>query len=206
MSRKQDIPKIKTIMLGETTVGKTTLTLRLRDDKCDEQVYATVGATFTMAYRGNIKYDVWDTGGQERFRCLMPMYIRDSRIVIFVFDVTDMKSFDIINGYASQLGVLKDYYIIIIGNKIDLLNDEQLKTVANLTKDKLERVILKDQVWDCVLVSAKEGENFDTFLKILNECAKELCKEKIENNTIIEQSHSPIILVEENNDNTYCSC
>jgi small GTP-binding protein len=175
MSTPKPKLKLKVIMLGKTTVGKTSIAIRLTNGRHNEQVSATVGASFIMADRGNIKYDIWDTGGQERFRCLMPMYIRDSRIVIFVFDVTDLTTLDILDNYTSDLSGLKNSYIIIIGNKMDLLDDEQLQSVVNIIKDKLELLTLKDKVYDCVLVSAKTGENFDNFLQKLHSCAKE-CK------------------------------
>jgi Ras-related protein Rab-6A len=213
MSKHKPKLKLKVIMLGKTMVGKTSITCRLAYGHCDEQTYATVGATFVMANRGNVKYDIWDTGGQERFRCLMPMYIRDSRIIIFVFDVTDVATLDILNNYISELGVLNNYYIIIVGNKMDLLDDEELKSAVNMIKEKLELLALKEKLHDCVLVSAKTGENFDNFLQKLHSCAK-TCKhndkEIICSSTKLEKvTHHNIqdeqsIKLEENN--SQCGC
>jgi Ras-related protein Rab-6A len=190
MSTHKPKLKLKVIMLGKTMVGKTSVTCRLAYGHCDEQTYATVGATFVMANRGNIKYDIWDTGGQERFRCLMPMYIRDSRIVIFVFDTTDVATLDMLNNYTSELGVLNNYYIIIVGNKMDLLDDEELKSAVNIIKEKLELLALKEKVHDCVLISAKTGENFDNFLQKLHSCAK-TCKHDDKINEDISTNTKP---------------
>jgi len=172
MSTPKPKLKVKIVMLGKTMVGKTSITCRIAYGHCNEETYATVGATFVMGTRGRIKYDMWDTGGQERFRCLMPMYIRDSKIIIFVFDTTNISTFDTLNDYKSDLGVLKNYHIIVVGNKIDMLDDEQLTDIVNLTKSKLESSPLKEKIYDCVLVSAKTGENFDNFLELLYNCAK----------------------------------
>ena len=210
-SSKQKI-ELKTIMLGKTTVGKTFITTRIAGFEDDKQC-ATVGASFIMANRGNIKYNIWDTGGQERFRCLMPMYIRDSKIVIFVFDATDIKSLDEIDRYVSDLGVLKDYYVIIVGNKIDLLDDVQLKDMVESTNKKLENFALKEYVYAYVFVSAKTLENFDNFLLELHDCAKSLCgnnnestpntkANKVENtiNVIVDQN------IKKDGEESQCSC
>ncbi len=209
MSTHKPKPNFKVIMLGKTTVGKTSIAIRLTHGHCNEEVCATVGASFIMAERGNIKYDIWDTGGQERFKCLMPMYIRDSRIVIFVFDVTDVNTLDILNSYTSDLSGLKTYDIVIIGNKMDLLDDEQLQSTVNIIKDKLDLLALKDKVFDCVIVSAKTGENFDNFLKKLHSCAKQ-CKRddesKNEADTQVREIGGIQLSKNEEDENSQCSC
>jgi Ras-related protein Rab-6A len=204
--------ELKTIMLGKTTVGKTYITTRIAGFDDNKQC-ATVGASFIMAKRGNIKYNIWDTGGQERFRCLMPMYIRDSKIVIFVFDVSDISTLDEIDRYVLELGVLKDYYIIIVGNKTDLLDDDQLKDIVDATSKKLENFALKEYVYAYAFVSAKTLENFDNFLLELRDCAKKLRENDNENtpNTKANKVENTInVIVDQNikkdGEESQCSC
>lgn len=207
-STDQKDKNIKVVMLGKAMVGKTSIVIRLKFDNCDEQTCATVGISFLPVYRGGINYEVWDTGGQERFRCLLPMHFRSSRIIIFVFDVTHMTSLDELDAYISDLSNLSNYYIIIIGNKVDMLTDEQLKTVVSITKFKISSCDLEDRIYGFTVVSAKTGENFNHFLQILHECAKEIIKHdknqmitsKITNEIVV---NSNVSTLEKDNQ---CSC
>lgn len=170
----QYIPGLKTIMLGKSTVGKTTVVCRMETGKFALDSQATVGASFSTIYHRGIKYNVWDTGGQERFRSLMPAYIRGSRIVIFIFDMENLSTFDVLGDHALELSSLEQYYIIVVGNKSDLLNDEQLSLSMKIIQIKIDNSELKKNIWGYAVVSAKTGENFEHFLTILNECAIEI--------------------------------
>lgn len=46
-----------------------------------------------------MKLHLWDTSGEERFRAMAPLYYRDAKAMIVVYDVTDMNSFDAIGKY-----------------------------------------------------------------------------------------------------------
>lgn len=74
-------------------------------------------------YKGHLyKLMLWDTAGQEKYRSLIPAYLKDAHCAVFVYDVTNLKSFeglqnwiDLFNNYRRT-----DSIMIIVGNKTDL--------------------------------------------------------------------------------------
>jgi Ras-related protein Rab-5C len=191
---------LKVTMIGKSTVGKTSIVTRTKYGHCDEKVFATVGVSFVEIIRDNIQYKIWDTAGQERYYSLNPMYFRDSRIIIFVFDVSDISTLDHLTKYLHDLNNIDNYWIIVVGNKIDLLNDDELNEVTHLTVDKLKESPIKDYIFTYVFVSAKTGENFETFLTKLDNCAKTI-RGNISNipiiyETVMLKNNDPLIIEE----------
>ena len=86
---------------------------------------ATVGASFILhlfMFDGiETTIQIWDTGGQERYRSLGPIYYRDGSCAIAVFDLTSQQSFQELKLYISQFQQHSiDYlHIAIVGNKYD---------------------------------------------------------------------------------------
>ena len=70
----------KLVLLGDASVGKSSILVRFLHNKFSEEIETTVGAAFntkTIESRGRqVKFEIWDTAGQERFRSLAPMYYR----------------------------------------------------------------------------------------------------------------------------------
>ncbi|ORZ02363.1 ras family-domain-containing protein [Syncephalastrum racemosum] len=123
-----EIPTLKTLLIGNSGVGKSSLLLRFTDDTFlpQEEVSATIGVDFKvniMEINGErYKLTIWDTAGQERFRTLTSSYYRGAQGVILVYDVTNRETFDAlktwwneINTYCSSPDVVK----MLVGNKVD---------------------------------------------------------------------------------------
>ncbi len=71
---------------------------------------------------------LWDTGGEERFRAMAPLYYRDANAAILVFDVTDPKSFKSIEYWHKELDSLvknEGLVLVLAGNKCDLPEKER---------------------------------------------------------------------------------
>uniref|UniRef100_A0A8C6TZD5 Rab6 n=1 Tax=Neogobius melanostomus TaxID=47308 RepID=A0A8C6TZD5_9GOBI len=86
--------KFKLVFLGEQSVGKTSLITRFMYDSFDNTYQATIGIDFlskTMYLEDRTV--IVDTAGQERFRSLIPSYIRDSAAAVVVYDITNVNSF-----------------------------------------------------------------------------------------------------------------
>ena len=138
MSKKKVQPasEIKIILLGESGVGKTNLINILMGMPFNENETTSTSNSY-MEKRVTInkklyKLNLWDTIGQEKFRQLTKIFYKDSKIVIFVFDITSKESFDELQKYwvkdvKEQIG---DDGIVkgIIANKIDLFINEQVTT------------------------------------------------------------------------------
>ena len=89
--------RFKVVILGDTSVGKSSIGLRYVMGHFYENQETTIGAAFltqTVHLKGNThKLEIWDTAGQERFNNLAPMYYRGAAAAIIVFDITSRETF-----------------------------------------------------------------------------------------------------------------
>ena len=83
-------------------------------------------ATKTIEYKGNsLKLQIWDSAGQERYKALIPSYVRGASIVFIVYDVTNKNTF---TNVITWINFIKQVntdasYLVLCGNKIDLPNN-----------------------------------------------------------------------------------
>ena len=91
---------LQIMLLGDSTVGKTCLCIRIKDGKflAANNFIATVGvdyrSTLLTVDGQKVKIQVFDTAGQERFRSLTSAYYRDADALLLVFDITNRTSFE----------------------------------------------------------------------------------------------------------------
>jgi len=135
--------RFKTVLLGNSYSGKTSLVLRYVSKKFTEINSNTIGCSFfaKVVKIKNISYglDIWDTAGQERYRSLLPMYYRNADIVFICIDLTENidKSLENINYWLSELEKYNDKMnrlVIIVGTKSDLVNTEYIETFIKFIK------------------------------------------------------------------------
>lgn len=111
--------------LGDTDVGKTSLSTRYCHGDFPENSTPTIGASFlqrrVMVDETEISLQIWDTAGQERFRSMAPMYYRGAKGAICVFDVTNEDSFNRVMTWLRDLRAHADPNVVIClaGNKCD---------------------------------------------------------------------------------------
>jgi len=73
--------------------------------------------------------EIWDTAGSERYRSIIPIYYRNTHVVVIVYDITSRQSFDNIEYWHEQISKTEPNCIkIIIGNKKDLDFDRKVST------------------------------------------------------------------------------
>ena len=93
----------KTLLIGNSSVGKSSLLLRFADNIFQETFYPTIGVDFkirTFDYEGSIiKLQMWDTAGQEKFKTITSAYYKGAQGVILVFDLCDRKTFQDIQNW-----------------------------------------------------------------------------------------------------------
>lgn len=151
----------KIVLLGESTVGKSTITARLGGKDLDYIRKATVGAEFNIITLDDTKFNVWDTAGQEKYRSLVPSYYRDANIVLMVFDYSHIGSKNEIHYYLNKImEILSEHQFIIIGNKIDLVDETTITFYEKLIKRELEEYEIYDK-FTFLNISALTGEGFD---------------------------------------------
>lgn len=118
----------KIVMLGETGVGKSSITTRFTIDQFSEDSQSTIGATFmtksVSAHGRALKLDIWDTAGQERYRSMVPLYYRTAGAAVIVYDITSRPSLESAKSWVSELLSKSEVYVLVlVGNKLDLQNE-----------------------------------------------------------------------------------
>jgi small GTP-binding protein len=112
-------------MIGDASVGKTSLFNRLIDHRFNDTEASTVGASWhsyvTPVDGREATFEIWDTAGEEKFRSLTPIYFRTAQGGVVVYDVTNRKSFDALEGWVDAFinHAGTDAAVVIVGNKCD---------------------------------------------------------------------------------------
>jgi Ras-related protein Rab-21 len=130
VSTKEAIPHYKVVLLGEGRVGKTSILLRFVENSYIEGRQSTLTASYLEKHvivdddKNEAQLSIWDTAGQERFHSLGPIYYRDSKGAILVYDITDVSTFDRVKSWTKELrkmvGDNTKISLTIVGNKLDL--------------------------------------------------------------------------------------
>ena len=160
MRERDDIlTTLKILIIGESSVGKSSLLLRFVDDKFDAEQPATIGVDFkvkTVEIDGNrVKLAIWDTAGQERFRTLTPSYYRGAQGVICVYDVSNRGSFDKLSHWLNELDTYAtktDIVKMLVGNKVDKQADRTVVREEGLRFARRNHMLF-------IEASAKNREN-----------------------------------------------
>ncbi|ORX57623.1 ras-domain-containing protein [Hesseltinella vesiculosa] len=151
--------KYKIVFLGEQSVGKTSLITRFMYDTFDNTYQATIGIDFlskTMYMSDNrpLRLQLWDSGGQERFRSLVPSYIRDSAVCVVAYDITNRQSFNNASKWIDDVRAERgsNVILVLIGNKIDLKDSRQVSVEEGESLAKQHDMVFLE-------TSAKAGHN-----------------------------------------------
>ena len=165
----------KILMLGDASVGKTSLTHRYITGIFIDSPRLTIGVDFfskKVKYQEKkIKLQIWDFGGEERFRFLLPTYSKGSNAAIFLYDITSKRSLNSLDAWISIVREnVKDIPIILIGSKLDLTEHRVV------TWEDAEKVKEKYLLTEHLELSSKTGENveesFELISKILMDARK----------------------------------
>lgn len=192
---------VKTTFIGASTTGKTSIVHRMKYETFIGASACTVGVNFMKIPLNGINYELWDTAGQERYFALSAMYFRNSKIIVFVFDVSSPQTLNAIDMFIPKLNELNNYKLIIIGNKTDLMSDKEIKNIDDIVNEKLKNSSISDNIYAYVSLSAKTGDNFDTFIEKLTKCGMEI------NNIPIPDDYDVVRLdIPDPVDNRWCAC
>ena len=122
---------VKLLLVGDTCVGKTSLLLQYTENYFPEEHGATIGVEYKIKmfqYKDfQIKLHIWDTAGQERFHSITNNFFHNADGILFVYDITNEKSFEGAKNWIKEAEEIGDYFKrIIIGNKCDLEEKRQV--------------------------------------------------------------------------------
>jgi len=122
----------KVVMAGESGVGKTQLIQRFARGVFAVESMNTVGIELLQKVvtvgECNVRVQLWDTGGQEKFRCINAPYFRGAAGVVLVYDLTNRQSFTSLSYWLNEVRqkAAGDVSLLLVGNKADLRDQRQV--------------------------------------------------------------------------------
>jgi len=172
-NNSEDEKEIKVILLGNSGVGKTSIINRYVNNVYNSNCETTLGSTYSTreVIKDNVVYklNLWDTTGQEKYHSITNLFIKGSSIVILVYSIDLLSSFEGLNYWYNSIKENlegNNYVLAVVGSKSDLINEEEEVVSEDEAKNfaKERNAIFK-------LVSSKEdpvGIN-NLFDKLLDE-------------------------------------
>ncbi|KAI3816187.1 hypothetical protein L1987_15878 [Smallanthus sonchifolius] len=170
----------KTVLIGDSAVGKSNLLSRFAKDEFHLDSKPTIGVEF--AYR-NIKIgdkiakaQIWDTAGQERFRAITSSYYRGALGAMLVYDITRRGTFENVKKWLHELREYgnRDMVIVLVGNKSDLVDSREVGAEDGQSLAQLEDLCFME-------TSAKENLNVeDAFLQMITKIFEIVSQKSLE--------------------------
>ena len=171
---------VKVILIGDSAVGKTNIMSKYLKNQFLEDSKATVGVEFgskLFTINGhNIKAQIWDTAGQEKYKAITGAYYKGSKGAFVVYDITRKDTFDSVDKWIHDLKSTGDpkMTIMIIGNKLDLEHKREV------LKEQGEE---KAKSFECAFLetSAFSGDNIEKgFEMMISEIFKKYGNDSLE--------------------------
>ena len=125
--------EIKICLLGDVSVGKTSIASRFCKNSFNENYINTIGGAYqqqniVLNNGAKIKLHIWDTSGQDRFRSMTNLYYRDAQVAILTYDVTNEQSLESLNYWLNELNdkvEIDNMLLCLAGNKTDVDQSEK---------------------------------------------------------------------------------
>lgn len=160
----------KICIFGESGVGKTTLARRYLNGYFEEDIKLTMGAEVFVKYitieNIRVALQIWDFGGEEGFKFLLPLYSRGSSGGIFMFDLSNKSSLNRIEEWLEifKKGLAfsqKDNPILLVGGKLDL--QDQIV----VSEDEAQNIAKMHKLYKYFECSSKTGVNIEIIFETL---------------------------------------
>lgn len=148
--------EMRILMLGLDAAGKTTILYKLKLSNQDVTTIPTVGFNVESVTYKNVKFNVWDVGGQDKIRPLWRHYYSGTQGLIFVVDSSDTARLEEARSELHKIindREMKDALLLVFANKQDVtghLSPEEITQQLQLTK-------LKDKLWYVAPSVATDG-------------------------------------------------
>lgn len=175
---------VKSIVIGDLSVGKTSLINRYCRNLFEKDYKPTIGVEFELKkYKilgQEFHMQMWDTSGEERFKSITGAYYRGAHVIIVVFDLEDPRSFNNASNWledALEKTRSTTPEVFLVGNKLDIMKEHILEKVRE------EAIHLSNQLnaeyWE---VSAKTGKHVnELFARAASLCFDQAVLRETEN-------------------------
>ena len=188
---------LKVVVIGDSSVGKTCVSLRYLTGEFSSQTRPTIAAGFCNAQvkLGKMTIDllIWDTAGQEAYRGLTSQYYRDAKIALIVFDLTNPTSLNSVTEWHSRICEANPspFITVLVGNKSDLPNRQISQEQGEATAAKIEALYRE--------TSAVTGKG-------VNEVFEDACEEYLRSHPQEPQPTSSTVEIKEKTHEEKSSC
>ena len=170
---------LKFIVIGDSSVGKSNILSKFKDDKFDDKTQPSIGVQFiaknVILDKATYRLQVWDTAGQENFRAMTKIYYKNSSCAFIVYDITERDSFNHVESWINETE--KDSFnhveswineckkvapesilLILIGNKSDLEESREISYEEGEKLAKKYNMLFFE-------TSAKNGDNIQNIFR-----------------------------------------
>ena len=158
----------KVLLLGDSSVDRTSLVIRYISGFFLDDLKLTTGVDFfskTLQIRGKkVKLQIWDFGGEERFRFLLHIYCKGNNAAMIMYDITNRQSLDHLPEWTQIIREhAGDIPIMLIGNKLDLEKSREVSRDEGILTAK------KYNLSAYIEISSKTGKNVEKAFEVITE-------------------------------------
>jgi small GTP-binding protein len=196
----------KIIILGDASVGKTSLISRYIKNSFDTRTNQTIGIQFNQRMikidQTNIMIQLWDTAGQERYRAITRHYYHGSHAVLLCFDMSELSTMYSVESWIKDIKSfgLDNVPYLIVGTKSDLTD------IANLEKinEFIRKLSAENEIEiDFIPTSAYSGYNI---IKVFEDISRKTLNETLKKNSIVNETDEKIKLDSDQKTHHTLSC
>ena len=155
---------LKFIVIGDSSVGKSNIISKYKENKFDEKGQPSIGVQFiaknVVIENTTFRLQVWDTAGQETFRSMTRIYYKNSSCAFIVYDITEKESFNHVESWISECKKIapETVLLVLIGNKSDLNESREVSYEEGLKFAEKNKMLFFE-------TSAKNGVNIENIFK-----------------------------------------
>ena len=218
--------RYKMVFVGDICVGKTSIMNRFISNEFQEEydviknflyftffkIQATIGVDFStkiIEFRDNtIKLQIWDSAGQERYKALIPSYVRGASIIFIIYDISDHKSFLNIESWINFIKQVNtdESLLVLCGNKNDLERQVNYKDGYELAQ-KNGMMFFETSAKNCyninlmMFTTIAKLPFFSQFEIDKDDLIKELEKINGKEGNVVEEKKNDLNIKQEDNNN-----